>query len=283
MEILVFYILFAGYFLHVSYGVFPVGLPPIISNGCPGVDTSALKMAVMIALNIPLCFCGDASRWTRVAYLNMTDPNEECPQNWKLRTGSTIRGCGRRQTQTHICESVLFNASGVTYSRVCGRIIAYQAGNPDAFFNSVAAGRGSIDQGYVDGISVTHGRNPRNHIWTFAAALSEAHSNLQWICKCTNTTNIWPYEIPGFIGNNTFCDSGNKGRAETSSVVFENDPLWDGEGCGTYSSCCQENRPPWFCTSLPSPTSDDIELRLCFGEIFNDEDILVSLVEIYVQ
>ena len=171
----------------------------------------------------------------------------------------------------------------MTYSRVCGRIIAYQAGSPDAFYNSAVAGYSSIDQVYVDGISVTHGRNPRKHIWTFAAALSEAQPNLQWICKCTNTTNIWPYEIPGFIGNNTFCDSGNKGQAEKSSVIFENDPLWDGEGCGTHSSCCQENRPPWFCTSLPQPTSNDIELRLCLGETFYDEDILVSLVEIYVQ
>ena len=109
MGILVFFILFAGYFLHVSYGVFPVVLPPITSNGCLGDDTSALKMAVMIALNnIPLCSCRDASRWIRVAYLNMTDPKEECPQNWELRTGSTIRGCGRARPEARICESVFF-------------------------------------------------------------------------------------------------------------------------------------------------------------------------------
>ena len=226
--------------------------------------------------------CGGPG-WTRVAYLNMTDPRQKCPHNWNLRTGSNIRGCGRVHKHAYICESVIFPANGVIYSRVCGRIIAYQAGSPDAFYNSIGAGYSSIDQGYVDGISVTHGRNPRKHIWTFAAALSEAHSNLPWICKCTNTGNVWPYEIPGFIGNNTFCDTGNKGQAETSSFIFESDPLWDGDGCGRHSSCCQENRPPWFCTSLPHATSDDIELRLCLGETFYDEDILVSLVEIYVQ
>ena len=229
------------------------------------------------------CNCGGPG-WTRVAYLNMTDPRQKCPQNWKLRTGSNIRGCGRLHTQAYnFCGSVIFPANGVIYSRVCGRVIGYQAGSPDAFYNSVVAGYSSIEQGYVDGISVTHGRNPRKHIWTFAAAPSEAYSNLRWICKCTNTRNVWPYEIPGFIGNNTFCDSGNKGQAAPPSIILEFDPLWDGDGCGKHSSCCQENTPPWFCTSLPQPTSDDIELRLCLGDNFNDEDILVNLVEIYVQ
>ena len=40
-------------------------------------------------------------------------------------------------------------------------------------------------------------------------------------------------------------------------------PLWDGEGCGPINACCQLNNPPWFCTPLPQPTTDDIELRLC--------------------
>ena len=37
-------------------------------------------------------------------------------------------------------------------------------------------GRGdnpTIDSNYVDGVSLTHGSNPRQHIWTFAAALDE--------------------------------------------------------------------------------------------------------------
>ena len=31
----------------------------------------------------------------------------------------------------------------------------------------------TIDDGYVDGVSITHGNHPRKHIWTLAAALDE--------------------------------------------------------------------------------------------------------------
>lgn len=48
------------------------------------------------------------------------------------------------------------------------------------------------------------------------------------------------------------------------------------------SSCCIFNRPPWFCTLLPQPTTDDIELRICLNEDLQ-ENVAVSLVEIYVQ
>ena len=241
-------------------------------------------MTIDVLLKPPPCSCGDASGWIRVAYLNMTNPTQECPQNWNLRTGSTIMGCGRVRSQRNICESVTYPSNRVMYSRVCGRITAYQAGNPDAFYNTFVEGYTSIDQTYVDGISVTHGKHPRKHIWTFAAAISEKRvANIRRICKCTNSRRGWPYEIPEFIGNNTFCDAGNKGRPRRSSVIFESNPLWDGQGCGEYSSCCEENGPPWFCTSLPQPTSDDIEVRLCLADALRDENLVVSLVEIYVQ
>ena len=57
--------------------------------------------------------------------------------------------------------------------------------------------------------------------------------------------------------------------------------LWDGEGCGGSSTCCSFNNPPWFCQHLKNHTSDNLELRLCSYN--NWEDKLVSLVEIYVK
>ena len=41
------------------------------------------------------------------------------------------------------------------------------------------------------------------------------------------------------------------------------DPLWDGEGCRSTSTCCEFNTPPWFYKSLPQNSSDNLELRLC--------------------
>ena len=50
----------------------------------------------------------------------------------------------------------------------------------------------------------------------------------------------------------------------TSGVFWPNgDPLWDGQGCGPTSSCCTFNSPPWFNVTLPFPTTDNIEVRIC--------------------
>ena len=64
--------------------------------------------------------------------------------------------------------------------------------------------------------------------------------------------------IPSFVGQNYFCESGLT-RWDSSSILFSNgDTLWDGQGCGPTSSCCTFNSPPWFNVTLPSPTTDDI-------------------------
>ena len=57
---------------------------------------------------------------------------------------------------------------------------------------------------------------------------------------------------------------------------LQNDPLWDGQGCGA-ASCCELSyppgvTPPWFCKQLPQATTDDIEVRLCGGEGTADKD-----------
>ena len=77
--------------------------------------------------------CGDAEGWRRVVYLNMTDPNTNCPSGWWL-TGYSKRTCGRVSTTgSLICDSVNFPVSGGCYIRVCGKIIAYQVSEIDGF------------------------------------------------------------------------------------------------------------------------------------------------------
>ena len=61
------------------------------------------------------------------------------------------------------------------------------------------------------------------------------------------------------------------------------DPLWDGEGCGPTNTCCEFNNPPWFCTTLSQPTTDDIELRICGANARNDEDAVVRLIDISIK
>ena len=63
------------------------------------------------------------------------------------------------------------------YTRVCGKIKAYQQYSTDAFQPYYLNRALTIDDLYVDGVSLTHGQNPRNHIWTFANAIDEVRSN----------------------------------------------------------------------------------------------------------
>ena len=115
--------------------------------------------------------CGGTGGWRRVVYLNMTDPNTTCPSGWNM-TGYSKRTCGRNSTGFYTCSSATFPVSGGEYSRVCGRIKAYQWGGTDAFYNYHYREVTTIEGAYACGVSVTH-ETPRNHIWTFVAGASE--------------------------------------------------------------------------------------------------------------
>ena len=195
------------------------------------------------------CPCGVPGDWTRIAFLNMTDPTQQCPSNWRL-VSSPVRGCGRGTTDRGACDSATFPSHGRSYSRVCGRVIAYQKGSPDAFYPSIRGGQGQIENGYIDGISLTHGiAGSREHIWSFVGAVGERNSDLPFfICPCTSKNITWPYQVPSFVSNNYFCDTGNPGPGFDLNAVYADDPLWDGEGCGANNACCEFNNPPWFCT-----------------------------------
>ena len=104
--------------------MFPIRLPHNDSEGpgsqslaCPTTNFSSVRQNVIY----PPCFCGGAGGWTRVAYLNMSDPNQQCPSNWKLIT-TPFKGCGRLSTNGGSCDSVVYPVNGRTYSSVCGRL-----------------------------------------------------------------------------------------------------------------------------------------------------------------
>ena len=218
-----------------------------------------------------------ASGWMRVAQLDMTDPQEHCPSGFRTIT-IPKRVCGRSSGLG--CASATFSVNGVQYSKVCGKVIGYQYYSMDAFSPYYHDNSRTIDDVYVDGVSLTHGQSCRQHIWTFANALDEIHSQHD-VCPCTKTDSTFTGVVPPFIGSDYFCDTGS--RYSYANQWYTADPLWDGEGCGGSSTCCEFNNPPWFCKDLPQPTTDDIELRLCRNQDIDDEDIGLELVEIYVQ
>ncbi len=221
--------------------------------------------------------CNSTGGWMRVAHLNMADPTHHCPTRLR-KIESPIRSCGRPGSR---CHSTTYSVDGIAYSRVCGKVKAYQYQSPDAFYPYYSNRAVTIDDVYVDGVSLTHGQNPRKHIWTFANAVDEVYSN-QWVCPCTKTDTPYTGVVPPFIGNDYFCDTGSRYRY--ANQFYSDDPLWDGAGCGGTSTCCQFNNPPWFCKQLPQPTTDDIELRLCADGSFSaDEDIAIRQIDIFIQ
>ncbi len=88
--------------------------------------------------------------WTKIAHLDMT---EECPTNWLLNTFGSIRGCGQTSPGGN---SAFFPSNGHTYSRVCGKIIAYQKGTTEAFGSFNVGRTDDLEGPYPDGLSLTH-------------------------------------------------------------------------------------------------------------------------------
>ena len=187
--------------------------------------------------------CG-GSGWTRVAYLNMSDPSEQCPSGFRLYNQNCVRACGRTATTSGGCLSSVQFPTGMNYSEVCGRVTGYQYGGPDAFST------GSTNPGHVDGVILTYG-SPRRHIWSFATANSK--SSLSSGCPCSTGSSTSP---PSFVGSDYFCESGYSGLGRPSLQLFA-EPLWIGKGCSKLETpCCQATGIPWFHKKLNATTND---------------------------
>ena len=100
-------------------------------------------------------------------------------------------------------------------------------------------------------------------------------------CPCN--TPPGNHDIQSFVGDDYFCESGNPYAGWVQSV-YTADPLWDGEGCGSHEGdCCAVTGLPWFHKTFNSSTTDYIELRVCGDQPTFDEDVPISVYEIYVK
>ena len=248
---------------------------PHSSSGLYWIQTNASSPPLEVYCNLEKEFLGSKG-WMRVANLDMTDPNQQCPPNFNLITQSNKRLCGK-STDGNGCDSVKYTTSGVRYSKVCGRVAGYQFASTDGFrFKNQHCPGCGINEAYVDGVSITHGDSPRKHIWTFIADILETGN----YCPCSSPTATQP---PSFVGSDYYCESGLL-RPPYSAVVYSDDVLWDGQRCDANEApCCDRPLLPWFCKELPEPTSDDPEVRICTDELLSNEDVPVEKIELYVQ
>ena len=211
-----------------------------------------------------------------MVYVNMTDPVQACPEQWRLYTQGTARACGRQTTSGASCDAVQFSIDGNAYTQVCGRVTGYQYASPDAS-NYRNGADYEISEPYLDGVSITHGR-PRQHIWSFFGAHYDGY--------CCNAQHLSSVELLDFLGNNSFCDTGNpvSGRIGWQNELNLDYPLWDGDTqCANNPNCCAPHRGPWFHATLAFPSTNNIEVRVCGDQSTRDEDTPVGLIEIYIH
>ena len=222
--------------------------------------------------------CGIFSpNWRRVAYIDTTQGPGQCPSGLVEHVNSTTnqRACGRSIDRG--CSSVTYPAGG-SYTNICGRVRGYQFYSPNAFEGST---RNSINDPYVEGISITRG-NPRQHVWTYASYHHEEQNRIvDFVCPCGRSdSNDYSY-VPTFVGRDFHCETAFAAETGSRRIAWEN-PLWDGAGsaCGTGGRCCATFG--WFHKTVSPSTSDHIEVRWCAGSPMNNEDVLTELVEIWV-
>ena len=216
--------------------------------------------------------CGSKG-WTRVAHVDMSN-NKSCPGDLTF-ISSPIHTCGGPTSAG--CASANFSTHGMSYSQVCGRLRGYQIGKPSAFgpyVNDLAK-----PHLVMDGILISHGK-AQKYIWAYATSKEKvplyAH---RAFCPCADPR--YNGIVPPFIGNDYHCDSG----VERGPVPgqFYTTPLWTGEGCIPPNFCCSHNGMPWFCKTLPVPTTDYIEIRNCHNAPASFENTALDLIELYIN
>ena len=220
--------------------------------------------AVQVYCNMELSCNGTTGGWRRVAYLNTSDGNPvHCPGNLKVR--SNPPSCSHILETRRRCSSVNYRNHGNLYSQICGRIHGLRTVFQGYYYgdNYVC----NLERSYVNGVSLSYGTNPRNHIWTFATSLAESARNRCVVCAG---------EIPAFIGSALSCEFFSTCSQDTACNSYL---LWSG---GQHQNIGDGT----FYRELSQPTTDDIEMRVCRKRPqieLGRKDFLLTFVDIYVR
>ena len=213
----------------------------------------------------------------RVVEVDFNDSSNPCPSDFREDIDSNLRTCVMDSDSGGCSLSTEYSTLNVSYSSICGKVIAYQLGTPEAFSPLLGMSSLGVSSQYLDGISLTHG-NPMEHIWSFAVGVTEDRTD-RFGCPCNVGSTVSVMDT--FIGMDYFCDSA--AQELVSGMRYPDNPLFDGVGCAPTNGCCSFNNPPWFYRQLPQSTDDDIEMRVCRDESSMNEAVLIQSIELYVQ
>ena len=162
---------------------------------------------------------------------------------------------------------------------MCGRVRGYQYDETAAFFSYNENANLTIDDNYVDGVSITwecSTQAPLDICWSIKCYI-KFYETVDCPCKL-NSTAI----TPPFVDTDYYCESGVELCCPFNSI--SNEPLWDGQQCnGGEPPCCTHPNMPWFIKTLYATTTEDIELRLCNYYVNFNTDTPLDIIEIFVQ
>ena len=231
--------------------------------------------------------CDGEGGWTRVAFVNMSEPDSSCPPglaqyddifNTSL-CWINIKHCG--------CNSSILSTYSLNYTKVCGQVRGYQYGYPWAFDCSIYPHYWEYCCNYhpqvkTYGVTLTYNSNPHKHIWSYVGGSYE-QGTYRNSCPCNNGSQYMNYTGP-FVGNDYYCESGTS--IFSGYDLYADDLLWDGQDCsGREATCCTSPKQPWFVKTLNETVNDDIELIVCgfnfgFGYFGGTP---FDLVELYIK
>ncbi len=159
-------------------------LPLQSPSGDYWITGSSSLVEVYCEKNRQNCSCNSNGWWMKVANLDMTDPNQNCPAEFTTVTRATppLRTCGRIDNGQSGCVSTTYRTHGVAYTQACGRIKAYQYGSTTAFVSYDADNEKTIDSHYLGWY--------QSNSWTIATT---THLD---ICRISRRNTIFQLPLP---------------------------------------------------------------------------------------
>ncbi len=122
-------------------------IPEDRTSGIYWIDTASTSVPIQVYCDMDQRNCGDdMSGWLRIAKVNMSDPEQECPTGFDTITVNVadtglMRLCSKKVIG---CTSVLFPTYGIDYSQICGRVVGHRHFTGDGFNPDIG-----IDSTYV--------------------------------------------------------------------------------------------------------------------------------------
>ena len=173
--------------------------------------TSSNGTAIHDMTRVCNCDSSNVGGWSRMAYLNMTDPTNQCPPAWSevISFDQRVRVCYRTNSTLNMGN---FAGSGCSSAFFSARIIGYQFGSTNAFAPYIFSTYTRIEDPYVIGVVIVCG-SEKQHVWTFAGEFTEeSANNIDAICPYTSGMDTG---VPPFVGNDYFCETSAVGSMIT--------------------------------------------------------------------